>query len=91
MVKFTQKWHVCTVKRGLERILGVHEPLYVRSSRPLSFSRGRRLEAIVHELDHASKSVRETMNLLPPAELRREIGKIAIPVSPSRSFSSALG
>jgi hypothetical protein len=40
MVKFTQKWHVCTVKRGLERILGFHEPLYVRYSRPLSFLQG---------------------------------------------------
>ena len=37
MVKFTQKWHVCTVKRGLERILGVHEPLYVRSLVPSAF------------------------------------------------------
>jgi hypothetical protein len=35
-----KKLHVCAVKRGLERILDFHEPLYFRSSCPLSFPQG---------------------------------------------------
>jgi hypothetical protein len=40
IVKLTQKLHVCTVKRGLWRVLGFHEPLYFRYSHPLSFPQG---------------------------------------------------
>ena len=41
----TQKLHVCAEKRGLQRILGFHEPLYFRYTSLSAFPEGKASES----------------------------------------------